>query len=150
VAHVKTLSVRRDYRITISAVDDLRIYLDQWLSPSKPVPRSGIDSLLALMTLEEKLGQLNQPTGPANQTGPAARAGSIADIRAGRIGSFLGVYGAAYTREFQRVAVEESRLRIPLLFAHDVIQCPAMPRGSGEVVATYKGFAGLAAVTVTP
>jgi beta-glucosidase len=73
------------------------------------------------MTLEEKLGQLNQPTGPANETGPAARAGTVADIRAGRIGSFLGVYGAAYTREFQRVAVEESRLRIPLLFAHDVI-----------------------------
>ncbi|HZB27002.1 MAG TPA: glycoside hydrolase family 3 N-terminal domain-containing protein, partial [Gemmatimonadales bacterium] len=86
-----------------------------------PAPSDPVDSILALMTLEEKLGQLNQPTGPANETGPAARAGTVADIRAGRIGSFLGVYGAAYTREFQRVAVEESRLRIPLLFAHDVI-----------------------------
>jgi len=80
-----------------------------------------VDSLLARMTLEEKLGQLNQPTGPGSVTGPAARAGSDADIRAGRIGSFLGVRGAAYTRELQRVAVEESRLGIPLLFADDVI-----------------------------
>jgi beta-glucosidase len=79
------------------------------------------DSLLRLMTLEEKLGQLNQPAGPGNQTGPAARAGTLAEIRAGRIGSFLGVYGAAQTRDLQRVAVEESRLRVPLLFAHDVI-----------------------------
>lgn len=78
------------------------------------------DSLLALMTLEEKLGQLNQPAGPGSDTGPAARAGTVAEIRAGRIGSFLGVYGAAHTRELQRAAME-SRLRIPLLFAHDVI-----------------------------
>jgi len=80
-----------------------------------------LDSLLARMTLEEKLGQLNQPAGPGSDTGPAARAGTAAEIRAGRIGSFLGVYGAARTRELQRVAVEESRLHIPLLFAHDVI-----------------------------
>ena len=54
-----------------------------------------LDSLLARMTLEEKLGQLNQPGGRrVNDTGPAARAGGEAEIRAGRIGSFLGVNGA--------------------------------------------------------
>ncbi|MBX6330316.1 MAG: glycoside hydrolase family 3 C-terminal domain-containing protein, partial [Gemmatimonadaceae bacterium] len=42
-------------------------------------------------------------------------------IRAGAVGSFLGVAGAAYTRHLQRIAVEQSRLHIPLLFAHDVI-----------------------------
>jgi len=47
--------------------------------------------------------------------------GGEAEIRAGRVGSFLGVSGAAYTREMQRIAVEESRARIPLLFADDVI-----------------------------
>ena len=71
-----------------------------------------LDSLLARMTLEEKLGQLNQPGGPGNDTGPAARAGSEADIRAGRIGSFLGVSGADETRKLQRIAVEQSRLGI--------------------------------------
>jgi beta-glucosidase len=94
-------------------------------SPSAPAGTLAmsrfLDSLLQRMTLEEKLGQLNQPGGPGNDTGPAARAGSEADIRAGRIGSFLGVSGAAETREFQRIAVEQSRLGIPLLFGNDVI-----------------------------
>ncbi|MGH7508263.1 MAG: beta-glucosidase BglX [Gemmatimonadales bacterium] len=89
-------------------------------APGSAVDRF-LDSLLSRMTLEEKLGQLNQPAGPGSDTGPAARAGTAAEIRAGRIGSFLGVHGAAHTRDLQRVAVEESRLRIPLLFAHDVI-----------------------------
>lgn len=80
-----------------------------------------VDSVLALMTLEEKLGQLNQPGGPGPQTGPEARAGSEEEIRAGRIGSFLSVNGAANTLSLQRAAVERSRLGIPLLFAHDVI-----------------------------
>ncbi len=80
-----------------------------------------VDSILALMTLEEKLGQLNQPGGPGPATGPAQRAGSEADVRAGRIGSYLGGQGAVRGRELQRIAVEESRLGIPLLFAHDVI-----------------------------
>ncbi|HEU5209856.1 MAG TPA: glycoside hydrolase family 3 N-terminal domain-containing protein [Longimicrobiales bacterium] len=80
-----------------------------------------VDSILALMTLEEKLGQLNQPGGPGADTGPAQRAGSEADVRGGHVGSFLGVHGAANTRSLQRIAVEETRLGIPLLFAHDVI-----------------------------
>ncbi|MGI8499346.1 MAG: glycoside hydrolase family 3 N-terminal domain-containing protein [Gemmatimonadaceae bacterium] len=80
-----------------------------------------VDSILALMTIEEKLGQLNQPGGPGANTGPAARAGTEQEIRAGSIGSFLGVSGAADTRTLQRVAVEESRLKIPLLFGADVI-----------------------------
>ncbi len=80
-----------------------------------------VDSILALMTIEEKLGQLNQPGGPGANTGPAARAGTEQEIRAGSIGSFLGVTGAAHTRTLQRVAVEESRLKIPLLFGADVI-----------------------------
>jgi beta-glucosidase len=80
-----------------------------------------VDSILALMTIEEKLGQLNQPGGPGPTTGPAARAGTEDEVRAGNIGSFLGVRGAAHTRTLQRVAVEESRLKIPLLFAADVI-----------------------------
>src|SRR6185295_11635185 len=56
-----------------------------------------VDSLLGRMTLEEKLGQLTQVPGPGSQTGPAARAGTETEIRAGRIGSFLGVRGAAYS-----------------------------------------------------
>jgi beta-glucosidase len=79
-----------------------------------------LDSLLARMTLEEKLGQLNQPGAPDNSTGPAAQAAADADIRAGRIGSVLGAKGAAYTRHLQQVA-QQSRMGVPLLFAFDVI-----------------------------
>jgi beta-glucosidase len=73
------------------------------------------------MTFEEKLGQLTMAPAEWNQTGPAAPAGGEQQVQAGRIGSFLSFWGAAATRRMQRVAVEQSRLHIPLLFAHDVI-----------------------------
>ncbi|MEO6525557.1 MAG: glycoside hydrolase family 3 N-terminal domain-containing protein [Gemmatimonadaceae bacterium] len=79
------------------------------------------DSVLALMTLEEKLGQITQAPAGYGQTGPMVDAGGERDVRAGRIGSFLSLYGADVTRRMQRIAVEESRLHIPLLFGYDVI-----------------------------
>ena len=79
------------------------------------------DSVLRLMTLDEKLGQLALSPGRGTQTGPRAPEGGEQAIRAGRVGSFLNVFGAAYVRELQRLATQESRLKIPLLFAHDVI-----------------------------
>jgi len=80
-----------------------------------------VDSLVSIMTLEEKLGQLTQYRGRWGNTGPVVAEGGEAEIRQSKVGSFLSIYGAAYTREMQRIAVEESRLGIPLLFAHDVI-----------------------------
>jgi beta-glucosidase len=77
--------------------------------------------VLKLMTLEEKVGQLTQSPGRGTQTGPRAPEGGEAKIRAGRVGSFLGIFGAEYTRELQRIATQESRLKIPLVFAMDVI-----------------------------
>lgn len=80
-----------------------------------------VDSIVALMTLEEKAGQLHQFNGAYNNSGPFVPDSTLAAIRGGRIGSLIGVYGARLTRAVQRAAVEQSRLRIPLLFAHDVI-----------------------------
>ena len=79
------------------------------------------DSVLKLMTLEEKLGQLTQVPNDWQQTGPTAHAGSEKDIKAGRIGAYVGLTGAVPTRAAQKVAVEQSRLKIPLLFGFDVI-----------------------------
>ena len=79
------------------------------------------DSILRLMTLDEKIGQLNQLPGMGTQNGPRAPQGGEALVRSGRVGSFLGIFGAEYTRELERIATRESRLRIPLLFALDVI-----------------------------
>lgn len=79
------------------------------------------DSILRLMTLDEKAGQLNQLPGFGTQTGPRVPQGGEELVRSGRIGSFLGIFGADYTRELQRIATRESRLKIPLLFGLDVI-----------------------------
>jgi beta-glucosidase len=79
------------------------------------------DSILRLMTLEEKIGQLNQLPGMGTQTGPRVPEGGEALVRSGGVGSFLGIFGAEYTRGLQRIATSESRLKIPLLFANDVI-----------------------------
>jgi beta-glucosidase len=82
-----------------------------------------IDSLLSRMTLEEKIGQLVQVSGNFNngEGRSTLTPGQIEMIRQGRVGSFLNVFGAAATREVQRTAIEESRLKIPLLFGFDVI-----------------------------
>ena len=79
------------------------------------------DSVLALMTLEEKLGQLTQAPAGWGQTGPSVDAGGEQQVREGTLGSFLSLWGADVTRRMQRIAVTESRLRIPLLFGYDVI-----------------------------
>jgi beta-glucosidase len=77
-----------------------------------------IDALIARMTLEEKLGQLQQLGG---DIGGHANPDIYEIARAGRLGSTLGVRGAANTNDLQRAAVEGSRLKIPLIFGFDVI-----------------------------
>jgi len=80
-----------------------------------------VDSLIKLMTLEEKIGQLNQYSG-REVTGPASdkKTNQLNDIRTGWIGSMLNVKGAKDTRDIQAAAMQ-SRLKIPLLFGQDVI-----------------------------
>jgi len=80
-----------------------------------------IDRLMAQMTLEEKLGQLNLPVTGDIVTGAARESNVAEDIRQGRVGGLFNLKGAAAIREVQRIAVEESRLGIPLLFGMDVI-----------------------------
>ena len=79
------------------------------------------DSVLSLMTLEEKLGQLNLPVGGDITTGEAGSSDVLNSIRAGKVGGLFNLKSAEKIREAQRVAVEESRLKIPLLFGMDVI-----------------------------
>jgi beta-glucosidase len=74
---------------------------------------SRVDALLKRMTIEEKLGQLTQFT--------AAPEDLREQIAEGRVGSVFNFGGSANTNELQRIAVEKSRLGIPLLFGHDVI-----------------------------
>ncbi|SEG21289.1 beta-glucosidase BglX [Flavobacterium urumqiense] len=80
-----------------------------------------VDALLKRMTLEEKIGQLNQYTGDNAATGPITiNPNKQSEIKAGLIGSMLNVLGTQYTRQYQELAMQ-SRLKIPLLFGQDVI-----------------------------
>jgi beta-glucosidase len=80
-----------------------------------------INQLLEAMTLEEKLGQLNMVASYWAVTGPGERQEIDAGIRAGRIGNVLNLWGAGEVHALQRLAVEGSRLGIPLLLGLDVI-----------------------------
>lgn len=80
-----------------------------------------IDSLMARMTLEEKLGQMNLLSVGDVQTGTPLRAETSRFIREGKVGALLNIKGAEKILEVQRMAVEESRLGIPLLVGMDVI-----------------------------
>ncbi len=84
-----------------------------------------VDSVLHLMTLEEKVGQLNQYTGFWDLTGPAPKEGQAAkkyeDLKKGLVGSMLNVKGVKDVKALQKIAVEQTRLGIPLIFGYDVI-----------------------------
>jgi beta-glucosidase len=80
-----------------------------------------IENLLGRMTLPEKLGQLTMTAAGYTVTGPVLAGDSTDSIRDGVVGSLLNLAGAKHLHEMQRIAVEESRLRIPLLFGLDVI-----------------------------
>jgi len=80
-----------------------------------------VDALLKQMTLEEKIGQLNQYTGDNAATGPITiKPDEQSEIKAGKIGSLLNILGSEHTRQYQELAMQ-SRLKIPLLFGLDVI-----------------------------
>ena len=80
-----------------------------------------IDDLMSRMTVEEKIGQLNLPATGEIVTGQAKSSVGAERIKAGEIGGLFNLKGADKIREVQRIAVEESRLGIPLLFGMDVI-----------------------------
>ena len=85
-----------------------------------------VDSLLSIMTLEEKIGQMNQYNGFWNVTGPVPAGDEAANkkyehLRKGWVGSMLNVRGVENVKAVQKIAVEESRLGIPLIIGFDAI-----------------------------
>jgi beta-glucosidase len=80
-----------------------------------------VDSVLKLMTLDEKIGQMNQYNGDWDATGPITKDGDKQNqVRKGMLGSMLNVTGVDHTRTLQEMAMQ-SRLKIPLLFGQDII-----------------------------
>jgi beta-glucosidase len=80
-----------------------------------------IDALIGRMTLEEKLGQLTMTACGHAVTGPTIAGDSTEAIKSGAIGNLLNLFGAQDVHDMQRLAVKESRLKIPLLIGFDVI-----------------------------
>ena len=84
-----------------------------------------VDSVLNLMTLEEKIGQMNQYNGFMDFTGPVPKTEDtkrkFEHIKMGYVGAMLNVRGVKEVRAVQKIAVEQSRLGIPLIFGYDVI-----------------------------
>jgi len=80
-----------------------------------------VDSVLRLMTIDEKIGQMVLYSSDWDVTGSTIKKSYTEEIRKGNCGNVLNAYTAAYTRKLQKIAVEESRLHIPLLFGYDVI-----------------------------
>jgi beta-glucosidase len=84
-----------------------------------PMPR--IEALLASMTLEEKIGQMTLVSAGGAVTGPGAPVDYVQAIRAGEVGAVSNLWGPERAHKVQRVALEETRLGIPLLLVMDVI-----------------------------
>jgi len=80
-----------------------------------------IDDLIKKMTLDEKIGQISLFTSDWSTTGPSMRNDYIDLIKKGKTGSVFNAYTVDFVKELQRIAVEETRLHIPLLFGYDVI-----------------------------
>ena len=80
-----------------------------------------VDSIMSLMTLDEKIGQTIMYSGDWNKTGPYVTSDNMKFLKEGNLGSMLNVYTSKGTKELQKIAVEETRLGIPLLFGYDVI-----------------------------
>jgi beta-glucosidase len=80
-----------------------------------------VSALMAKMTLDEKIGQLNLPGAGDITTGQASSSGIAQKIKEGKVGGLFNIKTVAKIKEVQRIAVETSRLKIPLLFGMDVI-----------------------------
>lgn len=99
----------------------LMLFASSAISAQDAKMNAFIDQLMKKMTLEEKIGQLNLPSSNDFVTGAAASTDIAKKIIAGKVGGLFNIKSYAKIKEVQRLAVEQSRLKIPLMFGMDVI-----------------------------
>src|SRR6201985_628441 len=90
-------------------------------TPSDPAMDAFVRQLMSRMTLDEKIGQLNLPGAGDITTGQANNSDIGKKISSGQVGGLFNIKSVAKIRDVQKVAVEQSRLKIPLIFGMDVI-----------------------------
>ncbi|MEC3905725.1 beta-glucosidase BglX [Tamlana sp. 2201CG12-4] len=93
---------------------------ESWNADDKAM-NAKVDSLLSVMTLDEKIGQTVLLTSTRDVTGPSVNENYEKLIKEGKVGNIFNAYEASFTRNLQKMAVENTRLGIPLLFGYDVI-----------------------------
>ena len=91
------------------------------LKPADKKMKPFIDALMKKMTIDEKIGQLNLPGSGDIVTGQASNSDIGKKIREGKVGGLFNIKSLAKIKAVQKVAVEESRLKIPMIFGMDVI-----------------------------
>ncbi|MFZ5939239.1 MAG: beta-glucosidase BglX [Bacteroidota bacterium] len=91
------------------------------MSPEEEFYSRKVDSVLALMTLDEKIGQLVLYSSSWDVTGPVTPGNVVEDIRSGKCGNMFNAITTSFNRKLQEIAVNETRLGIPLLFGYDVV-----------------------------
>ena len=110
--------------LCMAAIFNINAQDKSYLDKKKPIEER-INILMKQMTLEEKVGQMNQYNGFWDVTGPAPTGGSAEEkyknIKKGLVGSMLSVRGVKEVKAVQKIAVEETRLGIPLIIGFDVI-----------------------------
>lgn len=89
--------------------------------PANTKMKSFVSSLMSKMTLDEKIGQLNLPSAGEFTTGTATNSDIGQNVKEGKVGGLFNIKGVAKIKAIQKVAVEESRMKIPMLFGMDVI-----------------------------
>jgi beta-glucosidase len=116
-------SFLRKLRVVLACVVLTSVASSCTLRPATPAERleARVDSVLALMTLDEKIGQMTLYTSDYDVTGPTIRKGYANDIRAGKVGAVFNALSVEFTQKLQDAALKETRLKIPLLFGYDVI-----------------------------
>ena len=110
--------------LIILTLNGCQTSLDNLNNTSNVINRK-VDSLLSIMTIDEKIGQMNQYNGFWDVTGPAPKNGDAKfkfnNLKKGLVGSMLNVRGVEEITALQKIAVEETRLGIPLIIGNDVI-----------------------------
>ncbi len=141
--------------LAISVGFPLSLSAQKGINTLNPVTEKKIDSIIKLMTLKEKMGQMVQYNGNFDLTGAPSEIDNdskLKKLRSGEVGSMLNVLTAAATREAQENVMNYSRLKIPLIFGYDVIHgyktifpVPLGESASWDLKAVQKG-AHIAAV----
>ncbi|WP_430816630.1 beta-glucosidase BglX [Carboxylicivirga sp. RSCT41] len=123
---MKMINILKYYSVLVLAILMAACQADknstEWVSYSgDKTIEARVDSVLRLMTLEEKIGQMNQYSGNFATTGALSDNQSGEYLKRGMIGSTFNVFGAEHVRMLQEQNLKHSRLKIPMLFAADVI-----------------------------